>query len=660
MNCLTVRTPHGPATTRPGGALVSEAPLPRARTVTALTGATALVAATLAATSGVAANAATSTRAIPNTKPAWTAHATKLGAVRPGAVVHARVYLAPRGGMSALEARATAMATKGNAQYHKFLTAAQYHRQYDPTAATVRAARSWLRASGLKVTGVASYNRYLTVSGHAAAAEKAFGTQIANYRSNGKTLHAPTTAIKAPAALASRVLTVTGLSSVRSLMKPNNAPPPAGFRNARPCNTYWGQLKASKQADYSTPLPQFEGSTLQYAPCGYVGPQLRNAYEGNAGLYGDGVTVAIVDAYASPTLYSDANNYATQNGDGSYAPGQYTQTVASHFHRQPQCGPSGWYGEQSLDVEAVHAMAPDADIHYYGAASCYDNDFIDTLSQVDEDNTAQLVTNSWGEPAEGVNSELIPAFEQVFLQGGVQGISFMFSSGDEGDELANTGIKQADYPTSDPYVTSVGGTSTAIGPNATIEHQTGWGTIKYSLSSDQQSWNEVGWLYGAGGGTSALFNRPSYQDGVDRSPYRQVPDVAMDADPNTGMLIGLTQTFPDGTYYDQYRIGGTSLASPLFAGMTALAIENAGSPEGLLNPAIYSNQQDFTDVRQHSGFKGDVRVDYANSVNADNGLVYSVRTFGDDSSLEVKNGYDLVTGVGVPSPAWIDALGSTT
>jgi subtilase family serine protease len=653
---------HGPATTRPGGALVSEAALPRARTVTALTGATALVAAALAATSGVAANAATSTRAVPNTKPAWTAHATKLGAVRPGANVQARVYLTPRGGMKALAARAAAMATKGNPQYHKFLTAAQYHRQYDPTAATVRATRAWLTASGLHVTGVAAHNRYLSVSGRASAAEKAFGAQLARYRSNGKTLHAPTSALKVPASLAGRVLTVTGLSSQRSTMKPNDVPP-AGFRNARPCSAYYGQIRAKYQADYSTPLPKFQGThTLAYAPCGYTGPFFRAAYEGSNPnhLDGSGVTVAIVDAYAAPTIAKDSNKYASQNGDGSYAPGQLTQTMPASYTHQAECGPSGWYGEETLDVEAVHAMAPGANIHYYGAASCFDSDLLDALSQVVNDDEAQLVTNSWGEPAEGENADTISAFEGVFLQGAIEGISFMFSSGDEGDELANTGLKQADYPTSDPYVTSVGGTSTAIDGNGQLAHQTGWGTTKYSLSSDQQSWNPVGFLYGAGGGTSTLFSQPSYQASATQSAYRQVPDVAMDADPNTGMLIGETQRFPDGTYYDQYRIGGTSLASPLFTGMTALAIENAGSAQGELNPTIYGNQGDFEDVAHSSGFIGDVRVDFANSVDASNGLVYSVRTFGHDSSLKVTEGYDEVTGVGVPSPAWLDAFGSTT
>ena len=95
---------------------------------------------------------------------------------------------------------------------------------------------------------------------------------------------------------------------------------------------------------------------------------------------------------------------------------------------------------------------------------------------------------------------MINAYESVFLQGAVEGISFTFSSGDNGDELANTGLRQADYPDSDPFVTSVGGTSTAIGPNGNMMFETGWGTEKYSLVGSH--WSTVGYLYGAGGGTS--------------------------------------------------------------------------------------------------------------------------------------------------------------
>jgi len=125
------------------------------------------------------------------------------------------------------------------------------------------------------------------------------------------------------------------------------------------------------------------------------------------------------------------------------------------------------------------------------------------------------------------------------------------------------------------------------------------------------------------------------------------------------MLIGETQTFPDGVYYDQYRIGGTSLASPLFAGMTALALQHAGGGVGLLNPTIYANARSgaFTDVTGPGRDAGNVRADFANGLDASGGLLYSVRTFDQDSSLTVNPGWDDVTGLGSPNSGWLTAIG---
>ncbi|MGH8861658.1 MAG: S53 family peptidase [Jatrophihabitantaceae bacterium] len=618
----------------------------------ALTAVSALVASVLAATPSAQAAAP---RSVPNTKPAWTAHARHLGKAANNRAVHARVYLAPRGGLDAVRQAAVAMATPGSPSYHRFLTPAQYQARFGVTSATVNQVSSWLRSAGLKVGRVGAHNRFVAVHGTVAQAEKAFSTTLATFRHQGTTVMAPAATLKTPASLSSAVLTVIGLDTSVHKMVPNaRVAPPAGFRNAHPCSIYYGQVAARYQTDFKTPLPRFGGKILPYAPCGYTGPQFRAAYENGSTLDGSGATVAITDAYASNYMAQDAATYANNHGDAGYAPGQYQEYVNTPFTHKAQCGPSGWSGEESLDVESVHAMAGGANILYYGSASCYDQDFLNTLQGVVDDNQAQLVSNSWGEPSEGESAEFIKAYEDVFLQGGLQGISFLYSSGDSGDDVASTGLKQTDMPTSDPYVTAVGGTSTGIGPDGSLSFETGWGTQKYSLSSDGTSWNPVGYLYGAGGGYSPLFNRPGYQDGTVHSAYRGVPDVAMDADPNTGMLIGLTQTFSDGVYYDEYRIGGTSLASPLFAGMTALKVQANGGGYGLLNPTIYQNKDTaFTDVGHAKKYPGDVRVDFKNGEDASGGLTYSVRTFDQDASLSTGPGWDTVTGVGSPNSAWL-------
>jgi subtilase family serine protease len=631
------------------------------RTATSMAAVSALALGCLAAAPG--ADARVTRKAVPNTKPTWLAHADHVGAASKSAAMHLRVYLAPRGGLADLKAAATAVSTPGGATYRHFITPSAYQKLYAPTDATINNVKSWLKASGLSVTAVEGARRYISVNGSVAAAQKAFGVSLQRYQHDGQSVTAPSTAASAPATIAGSILSVSGLDTTVPQVQPagKSAPPPAGVANARPCSLSYGQVQAKYQADFHTPLPTFKGKVLPYAPCGYTGPQFRAAYEGDTDLDGTGVTVAITDAYAAPTIASDASRYAANHGDASYASGQLTQTLPTHFTHAADCGPSGWYGEETLDVEAVHAMASGSNIKYYASASCFDSDFLDTLARVVDDNEASLVTNSWSDVEQNETADTIAAYEQIFLQGAMQGISFMFSSGDNGDELARTAIKQVDYPASDPYATAIGGTVDAIGADGTFKWQSGWGTHKYSLSSDGASWDSVGYLYGAGGGVSALFNRPDYQNGVvptSAPAGRAVPDVGLDADPTTGMLIGETQTFPDSVHYGEYRIGGTSLASPLFAGMTALTLQHAAGGLGLLNPTIYSQAGSgtFTDIKGTPKDAGNVRVDYANGVDPTDGLLYSVRTFDQDSSLTLARGWDDVTGIGSPNAGWLTSV----
>ena len=322
-------------------------------------------------------------------------------------------------------------------------------------------------------------------------------------------------------------------------------------------------------------------------------------------------------------------------------------------------------------------MAPAANVLYYGASSCNDDDLLASLVQVVHDNKASIVTNSWGEPTfivQGgqlyitIDQNEINAYEAVFKRGAVQGIGFYFSSGDNGDEQAAWGYTHPDWPTGDPWVTSVGGTSLAIGQNNGRQFETGWGTEKYGLSGN--AWIQtVPFLYGSGGGFSQLFPEPGYQKHVvqnDPNGGRAVPDIAMDGDPTTGMLIGETQSFPlasrfgpAGTHYGEYRVGGTSLASPLLAGVQADA-QQGHQRIGFANPRIYqlANQGPksvYYDVTP-TGDAGNVRQDYINGINDAAGITYSVRTFDQDSSLTTGNGWDDVTGVGSVTSDYIDAV----
>jgi subtilase family serine protease len=212
-------------------------------------------------------------------------------------------------------------------------------------------------------------------------------------------------------------------------------------------------------------------------------------------------------------------------------------------------------------------------------------------------------------------------------------------------------------------VTAVGGTSLAVGAANDYLFETGWETGKSTLAADN-TWSTPAFVYGSGGGTSRLFAQPAYQAGVvpaaiatanglRSQAMRVVPDVSMVGDPTTGMLVGQTQTFSDGTYYDEYRIGGTSLSSPLMAGIAALAQQQAGRPLGLVNGTLYasSTTSALHDVVAPAQSVGAARVDYVNSQNAADGLSTTLRLMGYDQVLTIhtRPGYDDVTGVGTPA-----------
>ncbi|MEY9845167.1 subtilase family serine protease [Streptacidiphilus sp. BW17] len=613
---------------------------------------------------------------LPGSAPAWTAaQAHDEGRVPASSAVTVRVYLADRDS-AGLAARARAVSDPRSHMYAHYLTPQQIQQRYAPTQAQRDAVGAWLTGAGFRV--VATDAHYVTVHGDAGSALRAFGARLHAYRKHGHVWTAPDGPASVPAIVAGDVLAVTGLDTspheVRHGRRDTLPGPATAFVNAPPTSAYYGQNPASS-------TPKAYGRTMPYVVKGYTGAQLRSAYGATAsGLTGAGVRVAVVDAYDSPTLLSDAARYASAHGDAAYTAGQlvrddaptWTNTEPNTPKTPDGCGASGWYGEQTLDVEALHAMAPAAGVTYVGAASCQDNDLVDALNKIVDSKLATIVSDSWGEPENASDPSQDPVYDQIFETGANEGVGFYFSSGDNGDEQAATGTKQTDVPASLPWVTAVGGTSLAVGANGQYEFETGWGTDKALLSASGKTWASLpgAFLSGGGGGVSARTAEPSWQQGVVPSTlaggHRTVPDVAADADPNTGFVVGQTQTFPNNTTaYSEYRIGGTSLAAPLFAGMQALAEQAAGRPLGFADPAIYQRYgtqalHDVTDTPYGKNVQlADVRVDYRNSVDATDGTVTSLRALGHDSSLHATAGYDEVTGVGSPSQDYLASFGAS-
>jgi subtilase family serine protease len=481
-------------------------------------------------------------------------------------------------------------------------------------------------------------------------------------------LDSPNSELSVPSGIAPDILAVTGLDDGAALMRPDHVTSDTGTavgnaaqadRNTvnAPCSKYYGQHVVAMPEAYG--VKKFPTNI-----CGYTAVQLEEGYGiGSAistGNDGSGVTVAITDAYASSTIESDANAFSSLEGIPTLKSGQLTQDLAKTFDLQTECGgTAGWNLEETLDVEAVHTTAPGANIVYVGAKNCANGLGIVAVNDVVAHHLADIVTDSWSEGTENLPPSALNAEHAIWVQGASEGIGFNFSSGDDGDLLAVTGETQPSVPASDPEVTAVGGTSLAVGQGGNYESETGWGNDRAPVAYNN-SGAPVGYglplpgefYAGAGGGTSHVFAEPSYQDGVVPSsladeygtPSRVVPDVSALADPYTGMEEVETM---NGTL-TAFAIGGTSLSSPLFAGMEALADQSRNAAIGFANPLLYSisGTDAFHDV---TPTVSPVALAFTSSNPASLCYDSCLITQGHDTSLQTTAGYDNVTGIGSPN-----------
>jgi subtilase family serine protease len=651
---------------------------------TAILGTAALCAALLTAAGNPA--SAVARHVVVGTRAPWASPRARTRSARSSDQLRFRVYLASRDEAGA-EAEARAVSDPASSQYRPYLSDAEIVARYSPTTESVDAVKGWLSSAGFAVGEVPTNRQYVEATGTIDQINRAFGVSMGVYGVQGVQLLSPDRDLSVPGEIGGLVTAVIGTEQSQILLRPDHVRPdtdraqpasalaagsqpgavqPApGFRNARPCSDYWGELQA-------TNVPKFGNypHPLNIAPCGYRPPQLRRAYGADDALHhgidGTGSRVAIIDAYASPTIFSDAQTYSQRNDpEHVLTRAQFSQHIFPpdhHLEGPDQCDAAGWYGEETLDVEAVHAMAPGAHITYVGAASCDDTVMDKALNYVVSNHVADIVSNSYGNIGEQVPASEVTAFHQIAREAVMKGMGVYFSSGDSGDEVATLGRPEPDFSATDPWVTAVGGTSLGIGADRLTVLETGWETTKSTLTDGRFDPPAPGaFLYGSGGGTSRLFGQPWYQKGhvPDRlamknhrngTKGRVVPDISTVGDPNTGMLIGITQTFTQGVFYDQYRIGGTSLSCPLLAGLMALADQLPGPAHGFINPTLYSlqNTRSIHDVTHVNN--ADVRIDFANGVTKTEGFLTSVRTF-DYQGLAIHTtaGYDDVTGLGTPN-----------
>ena len=626
--------------------------------------------------------------------PDWATAAANKGAVPATAQTTATVYLASQNA-AALAAYAQAVSEPGNADYGKFLTATQAKARFLATPAQIKAVQKWLTGAGLHI--ISTTDHQIDVSGDSASIKRAFGTTLNQYKVKGQTLHAPASNLVIPGAVAASVLGVTGLSSSAPTVRPTYVPVSdvakatskasgKGLATVPTCSTSWDSKKA-------TGAPYGYTASTYYDECSFQPSQLRQAYGiTQSKLTGKGVKIAIVDAYGSSTMLADANQYSTNHGDKPFKAGQYTQVVTpSQWNSLDACGgAAGWAPEEALDVEMSHGLAPDADVVYVGANSCNDSDLQAALANIVDNHLADIVSNSWSglmysdEAGDGESATSIAAYEQIFEQGAVEGVGFDFSAGDCGDNspgAAATGVNcdpstteaQAGYPSSDPLVTDVGGTALGVSDKkGDYKFETDMGTLLSTLTANGKGWSPLpgSFYFGGGGGTSNYFAQPYYQIGIvpnslshtlmtgatSTTAQRVTPDVAMNGDLFTSVLVGLS----DGSPYSEAGYGGTSVSSPEFTALQADAIQaRGGRPFGFANPEIYdrAGTKDFHDVVNETAVKGQPPLNAVFDNGLDNGsLNAALVAFGRDYGLVATKGFDNATGVGSPDENYLNSF----
>jgi kumamolisin len=309
---------------------------------------------------------------------------------------------------------------------------------------------------------------------------------------------------------------------------------------------------------------------------GYTPQELRAAYNlsslSGSGLDGSNQTIALAEW--GDFAQSDIDTYDREFGLSTATP----ERISVPFNgQQAHTGPG--QDEVELDIEVLHAIAPKAHLLVYVSPQTNGAGLAQANRMVTDDR-ASIVSVSWGFPDAIAPTGVLAAIDQVLAEGAAQGQAVLVASGDAGafDDANAPSTPIVDYPSSDPFVTAVGGTSLSASSG-------GYGS--------ESVWGNHSSKSGSGGGLSLYFKRPWYQSGpgvVNRfssTGARQTPDVAADADPDTGYRVFVTSKGQTG--WGDY--GGTSASTPLWAGYIALVQQKLGRHLGFLNPLLYQMGQ---------------------------------------------------------------------
>jgi subtilase family serine protease len=544
-------------------------------------------------------------------------------------VLPLRVYLTGRNVRDRVT-MALAVATPDNPEYAQYLTPDQYEQHFGPTAAQTAKVSGWLTSQGMRITGTNQH--YIAVRATVAQADRAFDTDIREYTYG----IGPAAGASVPIALGTDIATVTGLDATENTFRATSDHAVARTQTVT-CSQYWDEHRA--------PIPETRGNTT--APtttCGYTPTQLREAYD--VGQYtGKGATIAVILNGHSRTMLADANRFFAGQGVAGFVPGQYTEVLDPAIDSTCEVADSL---EEAVDVESAHITAPDAKIVYVGTNCGGDQRqaFLDAQTKVVDGHLADVATNAFDIDEAAFSQAVAAAWTLTFQQGATEGIGFDFAAGDFGDVAGDDGPHHVLFPGSDPWATSVGGTSLEIGRDGAPVAEYGWGDNGIPVDGSLPGT----FVAGTTGGQSNVlaFPEPAYQQGlVPKSvttagettpPRRTVPDVSADA--GVPWRIGFTGT---GTYSEVARGNGTSGATPLIAGLEADAKQATGHAVGFANPALYKAKVALNDVTPASIASPPMTI--GSSTLGDGQYV---TTLGQDNTLKTMPGYDEVTGTGTP------------
>lgn len=489
--------------------------------------------------------------------------------------------------------------------YGKYLTPKQFAEQFGASQQDADAVVAYAKSVGLTVDHVSTARNLISVSGPTSTVENAFSVRINRFlMPDGRVVFANDAGPQVPGGIASRIQGVIGLSNI-----------------TRRHHSHHQRMNAA-----SGVVGSLSGHAGNGPSGGFTPNDIKKAYGLDTVLLrGEGQSVALYELDGFDQ--ADINAYTQQFGLGS--PTVSTVTVDG-FSGLPQSVDG--QVEVVLDIDMVLALAPALNnVLVYEGDINSDASVLGTWQKIADDNKASVVSTSWGTPEQNNSSfKLYAASEEsIFQQMATQGQTIFDASGDAG-AFDNGTTLSVDDPAGHPTVTGVGGTTLTTAADGTYGSETVW---KGTLAQAPQNGG------GSGGGISVIWSIPSWQTTVTTvasKTNRNVPDVALNADPATGYDIY------SGAVGGWVPVGGTSAAAPLWAAFTALLNEQraqvALAPVGFFNPAIYASA---TNATLYPTLFHDVTV-------------------GDNLSFAAGPGYDNATGWGTFKGAgWIAAITGT-